>query len=120
MQLEQSLFSSLIHFGPFLSRLTHLFLAHTPPGLHHHLDTLPMPLKYRPSFEAEGGGRKRVTLLTEHGNCGKTAWGGVLTIENSNYAQMQLKAADIIDSKGGGINKEQVAGGNKTLLYKTQ
>lgn len=46
--------------------------------------------------------------------------GGVLTIENSNYAQMQLKAADIIDSKGGGINKEQVAGGNKTLLYKTQ
>lgn len=40
-------------FFVFLPWLTHLFLAHTLPGPHHHLDTRPMPPKYHRSSAAE-------------------------------------------------------------------
>lgn len=87
-----------IHFTWFLSRLTHLFRAHTLPGLHHHLDTLQMPLKYHLSFEATK--KEKVVPFQKRGTGNRiTALGWCFItlrlIKNSNYPQMQVKAAEI-------------------------
>lgn len=50
----------------FIPWLTYLFLAHTPPGLHHHLDTQLMPPKYHQSF---GARRTMELLFLSHFHC---------------------------------------------------